>query len=201
MPIGSPVLAPLELDLRRIAAGEHHDPHAILGAHGSGGRFHVLLFIPGASDVRLEDRFEAARVPDSDFFLFEGKRKALPAHYRVSWAEAGHRREQVDPYCFEPLVDAQDTATFTRGNHYTAWRFLGAHAMTARVGRRRALRGVGAECGTGQRGGPLLPVGRPPLPDAHRSARAASGSCSCRASASASTTSSRSAIARPARCS
>jgi 1,4-alpha-glucan branching enzyme len=130
MPIGSPVLAPLEMDLRRIAAGTHHDPHAILGPHLRSRQLHVLLFIPDARDVLLEGHLSAARLPDSDFFHWEGARKALPPRYRVSWTDArGTRREQVDPYCFPSLVDPDDLASYTRGNHCTAWRFLGAHAM------------------------------------------------------------------------
>jgi 1,4-alpha-glucan branching enzyme len=121
---------PIGPDLHRIAAGTHHDPHSILGPHGSGARFHVLLYIPGAWDVRLEGQLEAARVPDSDFFLWEGKKKSLPAHYRVSWTESHGHREQVDPYSFASLVEPQDTESFTLGKHYTAWRFLGAHALT-----------------------------------------------------------------------
>jgi 1,4-alpha-glucan branching enzyme len=130
MPIGSPVLAPLEMDLRRIAAGTHHDPHAILGPHLRNRQLHVLLFIPDARDVLLEGRLSATRLPDSDFFHWQGARKDLPPRYRVSWADTrGIRREQVDPYCFPALVNPEDLASYMRGNHCTAWRFLGAHPM------------------------------------------------------------------------
>ena len=54
----------LEMDLRRIAEGRHHDPHSLLGIHERDGVVQVLLYIPAARDVKLDGRFDAARLND-----------------------------------------------------------------------------------------------------------------------------------------
>src|SRR5215510_6526921 len=69
--------AQLEMDLRRIAEGRHHDPHSILGIHERDGVSRVLLYIPAARDVKLDGRFEAARLDGTDFFAWSGPRGTL----------------------------------------------------------------------------------------------------------------------------
>ena len=78
----------LEMDLRRIAEGRHHDPHSILGIHERDGIARVCVYIPSARDVKLDDRFDAPRAGDSDFFSWSGPRSALSTHYKVSWVDS-----------------------------------------------------------------------------------------------------------------
>jgi 1,4-alpha-glucan branching enzyme len=77
----------LEMDLRRIAEGRHHDPHSVLGIHERDGAAHVLLYIPAARDVKLDGRLDAARLDGTDFFSWSGPRSALTQHYKVSWTD------------------------------------------------------------------------------------------------------------------
>jgi 1,4-alpha-glucan branching enzyme len=121
----------LETDLRRIAEGRHHDPHAILGAHERDGSTQVLLYIPSARDVWLDGRFEATRLGETDFFSWTGDPRELPPHYRVSWTDShGTFLEQADPYTFPPLVDMREVASYSNGLHRAAWRLLGAHVLS-----------------------------------------------------------------------
>jgi 1,4-alpha-glucan branching enzyme len=125
------VYSPHETDLRRIAEGRHHDPHAVLGIHERGGQAHVLLYIPSARDVRLDGRFDAARIGDSDFFAWSGPPGELSRPYRVSWTDSdGALLEQADPYAFLPTIDPREVESYSQGLHRAAWRFLGAHVLT-----------------------------------------------------------------------
>jgi 1,4-alpha-glucan branching enzyme len=125
------VYSPHETDLRRIAEGRHHDPHAVLGIHERSGQAHVLLYIPSAREVRLDGRFDAPRIGDSDFFAWSGPPGELPRPYGVSWTDSdGARLEQVDPYAFLPTIDLREVESYSQGLHRAAWRFLGAHVLT-----------------------------------------------------------------------
>ena len=126
----------LEMDLRRIAEGRHHDPHSVLGIHereGSvAGTAHVLVFIPQARNVKLDGHAEAHRLGDSDFFSWTGSRSELRAHYKVSWLDPhGTFLEQVDPYTFLPLVDMREVESYSHGLHRAAWRLLGAQVLAS----------------------------------------------------------------------
>jgi 1,4-alpha-glucan branching enzyme len=119
-------------ELARIAAGTHHDPHAILGLHRYEAAAVVRLFLPGTQRVQLDGRHEAVRLPNSDFFLWRGPIDSITAHYRVTrWDGAGNRIEQHDPYSFaQPLISEQDLYLFNEGRHFDLWRMLGAHACS-----------------------------------------------------------------------
>src|ERR1700754_4005306 len=122
----------LEMDLRRIAEGRHHDPHSVLGIHERDGVAHVLVYIPAARNVQLDGRFEAARLETSDFFSWSGSRSELSSHYKVSWVDSqGTFLEQADPYTFVPLVDMREVDSYSHGLHRAAWRLLGAHVLSS----------------------------------------------------------------------
>jgi 1,4-alpha-glucan branching enzyme len=116
-------------DLARIAAGTHHDPHAVLGPRPArGDELHVLVFQPEAARVVLDGSLEADRVGETDFFAWRGPARALPRRYRVDWWDGhGHRHGRVDPYAFrEPLVSDHDLYLFNAGRNVALWNALGA---------------------------------------------------------------------------
>ena len=127
-----------EAGLARVAAGTHHDPHAVLGPQpGPGGDgIDLRLFLPGA--VRAEvlgaqgAALPARRIGHSDCFAWSGPAAALPAHYRVDWWDGeGHLHQRVDPYSFRaPLLSDHDLYLFNEGRHFRLWESLGAHATT-----------------------------------------------------------------------
>ena len=73
----------------------------------------VLLYLPAVQDVHFVQGPELKRVPDTDFFAWDGAPDTLPAHYRLEWTDsAGAVHSQVDPYCFLPTIDEQSLAAF-----------------------------------------------------------------------------------------
>jgi 1,4-alpha-glucan branching enzyme len=116
--------------LERIAAGRHHDPHAVLGVHRVDGRTVVRAHLPGTREARLADGRQLARLGETDFFelAYEG---ASDPHPQLQWTDAaGNAHQRVDPYSFAPTLSPSDLALFASGGHVEAWRMLGAHAAT-----------------------------------------------------------------------
>src|ERR1700759_2868003 len=63
--LARPHLAPEPRDLARLLAGEHHDPHAILGAHEYGDHTVIRAYRPHAAEVVAlvgSDRFPLQHV-------------------------------------------------------------------------------------------------------------------------------------------
>ncbi|HEX6632199.1 MAG TPA: 1,4-alpha-glucan branching enzyme, partial [Gemmatimonadaceae bacterium] len=141
--MSAPWLAARGADAARLAAGEHSDPHAVLGAHpatreqAGGARESGLVvraYHPDATgaDLLLEqggalpmealgDGLFAAFVPGA----------AFPLRYRLRFRFAnGDAWEREDPYRFPPTVGELDLHLFGEGTHRRLWRVLGAHPMT-----------------------------------------------------------------------
>ena len=120
----------LQDDLRRIAAGIHHDPHGVLGGHERTGLSTVLTYLPSCQAAHLEGQGEMTRLPDSDFFYWQGPRGTLPVHYRLGWRDShGNDHERVDPYSFAPSFGASDLTAFSGGYEARGWQFLGAQLL------------------------------------------------------------------------
>jgi 1,4-alpha-glucan branching enzyme len=122
-------LEPLQQDLHRIASGRHHDPHAVLGAHQRQGALTLLAYLPAVQAVQAA-AFELERLPNSDFFCWQGTPGQMPAHYQLNWTDRhGVPRTRVDPYSFAPAIDTNHLAAFSEGHHTSAWKLLGAQRM------------------------------------------------------------------------
>jgi 1,4-alpha-glucan branching enzyme len=114
-----------------LAAGSHHDPHHILGAHPCDGGTAVRLFHPDAVECavamasgvvpmqRIDKRglFEAV-VPGT---RLEGYRLRVKTA-RSSW-------EMDDPYRFLPTLGDLDLHLIGEGKHRELWRRLGARVI------------------------------------------------------------------------
>ena len=125
------LIARLERDFERLRDARHHDPHAILGRHRLAGEEMVVIFLPGAVDVRINRTHDAKRHRSTDFFIWHGEPGSLPARYTISWRDqAGGMFEAHDAYTFPPLIEAGDLEAFNSGTHRRAHRFLGAHLRT-----------------------------------------------------------------------
>ncbi|MFA7592105.1 MAG: 1,4-alpha-glucan branching protein GlgB [Thiohalobacteraceae bacterium] len=116
-------------DLRQIAAARHHDPFTVLGRHPHGGGERVLAYLPGARGVRLVETDAAlTRIPNSDFFTWQGRAGTVPQRYRLEWVDDhGATRTAYDPYCFPAQLSDFDLHLFGEGRHWHAYRFMGAH--------------------------------------------------------------------------
>ncbi len=125
------LIASLERDFERLRDARHHDPHAILGRHDHAGREFVLVYLPGASHVRINRAHDAIRHRSSDFFIWQGEPGTLPARYTISWQDhEGSVYEVHDAYAFPPLIAEGELRAFNSGSHRRAHRFLGAHPRT-----------------------------------------------------------------------
>ena len=118
-------------DLRRIAAGTHHDPHGVLGLRKRGTRSTLIAYLPAARSASIDGRLDLARVPGSDFFAWQGPpNDGLPHHYRLCWRDSQNApQERIDPYSFLPTIGARDLTAFSGGYEARAWQFLGAQPL------------------------------------------------------------------------
>jgi len=121
--------------IRRIIAGEHHDPHRILGAHpitiGKTTSVVVRAYHPDAARAycRLVDgtMIEMAAVEGGLFAAILPDAK-LPLRYSLRFEFAdGSVWERGDPYRFLPTLGDIDLHLFNEGTHRRLWEKLGAH--------------------------------------------------------------------------
>ncbi|WP_409179822.1 1,4-alpha-glucan branching protein GlgB [Amycolatopsis sp. VS8301801F10] len=127
VPADLPSAAPSPRDIDRLLAGEHHDPHAVLGVHTDGGDIVVRALRPGATSVSVvagERRVPLERVADA---LFAATLPEHPGDYRI---EVGYDDRTVvtdDPYRWLPTVGELDQHLIGEGRHERLWDVLGAH--------------------------------------------------------------------------
>ncbi|MCG5052901.1 MAG: 1,4-alpha-glucan branching protein GlgB [Myxococcales bacterium] len=127
---------PLLIDDRSLAlflALEHHDPHAILGAHPTPAGVVVRVFQPHARSVTV--LAEGARLPlekvhDNGLFagLFPDAQQVFPYKLRFDYHD-GESHEQVDPYSFLPTLGDLDLHLIGEGRHEKLYEKMGAHVM------------------------------------------------------------------------
>ena len=125
-------------ELARLVAGDHGEPHRLLGAHPSswGGRGGVVVraFHPDAVAAECLPGVDGTSLamhplgPGGVFGLFLPDRSP-PLAYRVRFHfEDGKLWEREDPYRFLPTLGDLDLHLFNEGTHRRLWEALGAHA-------------------------------------------------------------------------
>jgi 1,4-alpha-glucan branching enzyme len=121
-------------EAERLARGEHHDPHAILGAHAVPGGSVVRTFHPDATGV---DLLPAGGPPIAMRAIGSGVWAAFapdaepPLAYRLRFGFAdGNDWERDDPYRFLPTLGELDLHLIAEGSHERLWEVLGAHPRT-----------------------------------------------------------------------
>ncbi|MFW7413571.1 1,4-alpha-glucan branching protein GlgB [Demequina sp. SO4-18] len=114
--------------LREIAAGTHHEPHAVLGPHVGDDGVTVRVLRPLASEVRIETldgAFDAVHEHEGVW------RADLPGDeapdYRVHVTYDAEPLVQDDPYRFLPGPGELDQHLFREGRHERLWDVLGAN--------------------------------------------------------------------------
>jgi 1,4-alpha-glucan branching enzyme len=118
--------------LLRIQQARHHDPFQVLGRHACADGWIVRACLPRAQFAWIGDAVEPMqRVPDSDIFVWHSP--LVPAdRYRIKWQDHfGNEHTSFDPYSFPPQLSDYDLHLFSEGNHWHAWRLLGAHQHQA----------------------------------------------------------------------
>ena len=131
--ITSPHLAPDPGDVPRLAAGVHHNPHSILGAHEYGDHTVIRTLRPHALEVAALVGGVRYRMTHIDAGLFA---VALPftdlVDYRLEISYPGADGSPVvvttaDGYRFLPTLGEVDLHLFAEGRHERLWEILGAH--------------------------------------------------------------------------
>ncbi|MFC4885878.1 1,4-alpha-glucan branching enzyme [Streptomyces beijiangensis] len=126
--------APLTPDDRaRLLAGEHHDPHSVLGAHATPGGVAFRVLRPYARAVTvLSDGLRAGLHDDGGgFFSGTLPLRKVPAYsLLVTYDDAENPLDVQDPYRFLPTLGDLDLHLIGEGRHEELWKALGANPMT-----------------------------------------------------------------------
>jgi 1,4-alpha-glucan branching enzyme len=128
VPIGRDLAAPAP-DVARLVRGEHHDPHAILGRHGSV----IRAFHPDASGAAVLTDAGATPMTELGDGLWAAELQASHAHapYRLRFSfPDGNDWEHDDPYRFLPTLGELDLHLISEGTHERLYDVLGAHPAT-----------------------------------------------------------------------
>ena len=135
-------LAPMSADLslgeiERIVAGQHHDPHSVLGAHPGPDGVIIRALRPLATSVTavLDDgrRLPMEHVHQGVFAVTVPDEKVpgyrIAAAYGSASGSGSGSGEDVrdDPYRHLPTLGDFDLYLIGEGRHEELWRVLGAH--------------------------------------------------------------------------
>ena len=128
------VLSGKDLDLERLVAGQHHDPHHVLGAHpvrDADGRETVVIraWRPGATSMAIlvgEQRIEMRCVHPAGVFAGALEGSDIPDYLLEAAYPDGAVVTVDDPYRFWPTLGALDLHLLAEGRHEGLWRHLGA---------------------------------------------------------------------------
>ncbi len=119
-------------ELTRLLAGEHPDPHSVLGAHPETGGVRICVLRPGARAVTAlvaaGPTVELELVQDGGLFVGVAAGLRLPISYelQVSYPDGNSFRVR-DPYAHAPTLSELDLHLLGEGRHEELYDRLGAH--------------------------------------------------------------------------
>jgi 1,4-alpha-glucan branching enzyme len=119
-------------EIEQLAAGRHHDPHSVLGAHPGPDGVVIRALRPLATSVTavLEDgrRFAMTELADGVFTVTIPDEKVPDYRLATVYADQGDGEKlSDDPYRYLPTISEFDTYLIGEGRHEELWRVLGAH--------------------------------------------------------------------------
>ena len=125
-------------EVAQLLAGEHHNPHGVLGAHPHSlhGRDGIVIraYHPeaeGAFCVLPDGEEHLMQAAGGGLFAVFLPHLALPLRYRFRFHFPNHADwEREDPYRFAPTVGEMDLYLFGKGDHRRLWDVMGAHLRT-----------------------------------------------------------------------
>jgi 1,4-alpha-glucan branching enzyme len=119
-------------EIERLVAREHHDPHALLGAHPARGGAVVRAYRPDAARVSVvadgREPLALRRIHPAGVFAGRLPGTSLPLRYEleVAFADGAVSRSR-DPYAFLPTLGELDLHLAAEGRHERLYEHLGAH--------------------------------------------------------------------------
>ncbi|WP_016696453.1 1,4-alpha-glucan branching protein GlgB [Rhodococcus rhodochrous] len=124
--------SPRPEDLDLLAAGEHHDPHAVLGAHPHPEGTVIRALRPGAEKVaaRIGGRDHPLEPVGEDVFSALIPVFDLADYRLVVTYPFDHVEVVADGYRFMPTLGELDRHLLSEGRHERLWEVLGAHPRT-----------------------------------------------------------------------
>jgi 1,4-alpha-glucan branching enzyme len=135
-PYTSRHLAPGGSDFDRLLAGEHHDPHSVLGAHEYGDHTVIRAYRPHAVEVVAlvgPDRYPLRHLEGGLFAVALPFVNLVDYRLEVSYPGANGTLDvhgMADGYRFLPTLGEMDLHLFNEGRHERLWEILGAHQRT-----------------------------------------------------------------------
>ncbi|MGW2249258.1 1,4-alpha-glucan branching protein GlgB [Kitasatospora sp. NPDC001660] len=123
-------LPPAEVD--RLVGGQHHDPHALLGAHPMHGGTAIRVLRPFAERVVVETAQGPAELTHQQGGLFTGLLAGgeLPDYRLLVTYPGGEPLVQHDGYRTPPTLGELDLHLISEGRHEQLWQVLGSHVRT-----------------------------------------------------------------------
>ena len=125
-------LRPDAAELGRLLAGEHHDPHSLLGAHEYTDHTVIRVLRPNASEITAlvgGERYALSHVEDAMFAVALPITGLIDYRLEIRYPD-GHVVTTADPYRFLPTLGEMDLHLFSEGRHERLWDVLGAHPRT-----------------------------------------------------------------------
>src|SRR3954466_1224168 len=126
----SPHLRPPTADLNRLLAGEHHDPHSILGAHEYGDHTVVRAYRPHAVQVAAlvgGERYVFSHIESGLFAVALPFTNLVDYRLEISYEGLGDSPDVhagADAYRFLPTLGEVALPLFAEGRHERLWEVL-----------------------------------------------------------------------------
>ncbi|MDT5100916.1 MAG: 1,4-alpha-glucan branching enzyme [Mycobacterium sp.] len=126
----SPHMRPDPADLNRLLAGEHHNPHSILGAHEYGDHTVIRAYRPHAVEVAAvvgDQRYVFSHLDSGLFAVALPLTNLVDYRLQITYDDGGEPYTVADAYRFLPTLGELDLHLFSEGRHERLWDILGAH--------------------------------------------------------------------------
>lgn len=132
-------LRPDPSDVHRLVAGEHHDPHSVLGAHEYSDHTVIRTFRPHAAKVDAligGERYPMQHLESGLFAVAVPFTNLIDYRLEIGYPGADDSDDSLvthttaDAYRFLPTLGELDLHLFAEGRHERLWEILGAHRRT-----------------------------------------------------------------------
>ncbi|CAM3401884.1 1,4-alpha-glucan branching protein GlgB [Dermacoccus barathri] len=119
-------------ELNVVLAGEHRDPHRVLGAHVAHGVITFRVVRPMARTVTVEMGDQRVELTHEYEGIWVGATAGehMPDYRILTTYEDGAEQRGDDPYRFMPTLGEIDLHLIGEGRHEELWNVLGAHVRT-----------------------------------------------------------------------